>query len=242
MASDRVTFRRARRPEHKQQRYDAILAAARSQGLRKGVRNVSLADIASEVGVHKSALLRYFETREEIYLHLMAESWQEWVGGMRGEIEQLPVDSVDGVASVIARTLADRPLLCDLMMHTPLTLERNVSLESVRAYKLAALASLAEGTALMRRVLPDLTEADVMDLMVIVTGVAAALWQAAHPPPALIALYAEDPQLAHGQVEFIPALQRVVEVTLRGLLSRPSGLSGRPAEGEEPSVVDAPPE
>jgi AcrR family transcriptional regulator len=241
MASDRLPFRRARRPEHKQQRHDAILAAARSQGLRKGVRNVSLADIASEVGVHKSALLRYFETREEIYLHLMAEGWQEWVEGMRGDLEQLPVGSVDGVAGVVARTLADRPLLCDLMMHTPLTLERNVSLEAVRAYKLATSASLADGTALLRRVLPDLTEADILDLMVVVTGVAAALWQAAHPPPALVALYAEEPQLAHGQVEFTPALQRVVEVTLRGLLASP-GSSGRPPQREEPGVVDAPPE
>jgi AcrR family transcriptional regulator len=223
VGTERATFRRARRPEHKQQRYEAILAAARSQGLRKGVRNVSLADIAAEVGVHKSALLRYFETREEIYLHLMAEGWQEWVEGMRGELGQLPVGSMGGVAAVFARTLADRPLLCDLMMQTPLTLERNVSLESVRAYKLATFASLADGTALLRRVLPGLTEAGVMDLMVVVTAVAAALWQAAHPPPALVALYAEDPQLGHGQVEFTPSLERVIEVTLIGLLQRPPG-------------------
>jgi AcrR family transcriptional regulator len=237
MAPD-AAFRRARRPEHKKQRYEAILAAARSQGLRKGVRNVSLADIAAEVGVHKSALLRYFETREEIYLHLMAEGWQEWVDGMRGELGELPVGSVTGLAGVLARTLADRPLLCDLMMHTPLTLERNVSLESVRAYKVSAYASLADGAALLRRVLPGLTDADVADLMVVVTAVAAALWQTTHPPPTLVALYAEDPALAHVHMEFVPGLQRVIEVTLSGLLRCPRGES---AEREEPGVVDAPP-
>jgi AcrR family transcriptional regulator len=229
MGTDRAPFRRARRPEHKQQRYEAILAAARSQGERKGVNNVSLADIAAEVGVHKSALLRYFETREEIYLHLTAEGWQDWVDGMRDELTQLPVGSVTGVAEVVARTLADRPLLCDLMTHTSLTLERNVSLEAVRSFKLAALAALADAEALIRRVLPDLTDDDVRDLVGAVSAVAAGLWQATHPPATLVALYAEDPRLGHTRLEFTPALQHLIEVVLTGLLHpRDRGGTSRP--------------
>ena len=41
------------------------------------------------------------------------------------------------VADVFARGFADRPLFCDLIAHTPLNLERNVSPEAVRRYKLA---------------------------------------------------------------------------------------------------------
>jgi len=203
--------------------------------VRKGVRNVSLADIAAEVGVHKSALLRYFETREEIYLHLTAEGWQDWVDGMRGDLAQLPVGSVTGVAQLIARTLADRPLLCDLMTHAPLTLERNVSLEAVRSFKLAALAALADITEQIRRVLPPLTDADVMDLVGAVTAIAAGLWQTTHPPAALVALYAEDPRLGHAQVEFTPSLQRLSEVVLTGLLARASAGA---APGQESSRHD----
>ncbi|WP_433555708.1 TetR family transcriptional regulator [Pseudonocardia xinjiangensis] len=229
MGTDGAPFRRARRPEHKQQRYEAILAAARSQAERKGVSNVSLADIAAEVGVHKSALLRYFETREEIYLHLTAEGWQDWVDGMRDELAQLPVGSVTGVAEVVARTLAARPLLCDLMTHTSLTLERNVSLEAVRNFKLAALAALADAEVLIRRVLPDLTDDDVRDLVGAVSAVAAGLWQATHPPATLVALYAEDPRLEHTRLEFTPSLQHLIEVVLTGLLHpRDGGGAPRP--------------
>jgi AcrR family transcriptional regulator len=39
---------------------------------------VSLADIAARVGIHKSALLRYFETREQIFLELTAAAWRDW--------------------------------------------------------------------------------------------------------------------------------------------------------------------
>ena len=43
------------------------------------------------------------------------------------------------VADVFARSFGDRPLFCDLIAHTPLNLERNVSPEAVRRYKLTSL-------------------------------------------------------------------------------------------------------
>jgi len=79
-----TTFQRARRPEQKQQRHEAILAAAHAAALEAGVRSVSLNDIAERIGIHKSALLRYFETREQIFLELTARSWREWAASGRG--------------------------------------------------------------------------------------------------------------------------------------------------------------
>ena len=46
-----------------------------------GVRAVSLAGIAARAGIDKSALLRYFETREQIFLELTAREWRAWVQG-----------------------------------------------------------------------------------------------------------------------------------------------------------------
>ena len=55
-------FLRARRPEHKQQRRDAILVAARDLARTSGVRNVSLGAVAEAVGLAKSNISRYFGT------------------------------------------------------------------------------------------------------------------------------------------------------------------------------------
>ena len=147
-----MTFQRARRPEHKRQRYEAILAAARTLAVRDGVRAVSLADIAAAVGMHKSALLRYFETREEIYLRLAADDWRDWVAAMRVALAPLPAGSVAEVAAAFATTLGERPLLCDLLTHAPLNLERNVSLETVREFKRTAVGSVDELSAQVRTV------------------------------------------------------------------------------------------
>lgn len=214
-----MTFQRARRPEHKRQRYEAILAAARSLATRDGVRAVTLSDIAAEVGVHKSALLRYFETREEIYLRLAATDWRDWVAALRSALGALRAGDVPGVAAALGTTLAERPLLCDLLTHAPLNLERNVSLESAREFKLAAVGAVDEIAAEVRTVLPSLTAGQAFDLVGSVTLIAAGLWQLGHPPPTLATLYEQEPTLGHANLPFLPTITRMAETIIRGQLA-----------------------
>lgn len=220
MARDPVNFQRARRPEHKRQRQAAILAAARALGLREGVRNVSLADIAAEVGVHKTALLRYFGTREEIYLELAGEAWEEWASTMCVELAGLPIGSVTEVASTFAHTLDARPLLCDLLTHAPLNLERNVSLTAVLTFKVTVLAAVGDIVNGLRERLPDLTERDGWDLITGVNAIAAGLWQICHPPAAVNTLYQENPKIAHAYPAFVPTVTRLTETLVLGLRAR----------------------
>jgi AcrR family transcriptional regulator len=219
------TYQRARRPEQKVERRAAILGAARELALRDGVRAVSLADIAALVGIHKSALLRYFETREQIFLELTAEAWREWTAALHAELD--PVTPAPGaygsdasalVADVFARSFGDRPLLCDLIAHTPLNLERNVSPEAVHRYKLTSLGAVDEAAAVAARVLPDLTVAECGEFVAALASLAGAVWQIANPGPALAELYASDPALARACVDVTPRLRRTGEVLLAGLI------------------------
>src|SRR5882672_1150290 len=150
---DASDFQRARSPEAKQQREDAILAAARSLGAKRGIRQITLTDIAEAVGMHKSALLRYFETREQIFLHLTAEDWREWSAALRAKLERVGSPTAKSVAAAFSTTLADRGMFCDLLAQAPLNLERNVSLEAVRSFKLATLEEVAAIGAELHRLL-----------------------------------------------------------------------------------------
>lgn len=220
------SYQRARRPEQKLERRDAILSAARDLALRDGVRAVSLADIAARVGIHKSALLRYFETREQIFLELTAQAWREWVAALHAELDPgapaAPGSSARAsralVADVFARSFGDRPLLCDLIAHTPLNLERNVSPEAVRRYKLDSLGAVDEAAAVVRRVLPDLTPTECGEFVAALASLAGAVWQIANPAPALAELYASDPALSRACVELTPRLRRTAEILLAGLI------------------------
>jgi AcrR family transcriptional regulator len=217
------TYRRARRPEQKLERRDAILGAARELALRDGVRAVSLAGIAARVGIHKSALLRYFETREQIFLELTAQAWREWTTALHAGLDPFSRDSAAPgsaalVADVFARSFGDRPLLCDLIAHTPLNLERNVSAEAVRRYKRTSLAAVDEAAAIAQRVLPELTLAECGEFVAALASLAGAVWQIANPVAALAELYAADPALAGACVDLTPRLRRTAEILLAGLI------------------------
>jgi AcrR family transcriptional regulator len=211
--------RRARSAEAKRQRERDILDAARSLAEARTIREVTLTDIAAAVGMHKSAMLRYFETREQIFLALAAEGWQEWSGAVRAGLARTelartvaPAD----VAAVLAETLTARPLFCDLLAHTPLNLERNVTLETAYRFKLAAVAEA-------RRVAADLASRleiempQAIDAVATATGMAGALWQMAAPGTALTDLYDRYPDLAHAKVDVEPRLTGILSALLTGM-------------------------
>jgi len=223
------TFLRARRPEQKQQRREEILAAARELATADGVRTVSLAGIAALAGIDKSALLRYFETREQIFLELTAREWPGWVQALHDGLDDAdPASAGPGlVADVVARSFGDRPLLCDLLAHAPLNLERNVSPEAVRGYKLISLAAVGEAAGVVHRVLPDLTEGECLEFISAIASLAGSLWQIANPVPALAALFASDPALAQACVDLVPRLRRTADILLAGLIPSRPLLAGR---------------
>jgi AcrR family transcriptional regulator len=217
-------FLRARRPEQKQQRQEAILGAARELALSDGVRGVSLAGIAARAGIDKSALLRYFETREQIFLELTAREWGPWVAALHDGLDGATPGSAGLVAEVVARSFADRPLFCDLLAHTPLNLERNVSPENVRGYKLISLASVDAAAAIVHRALPDLTGDECGEFIAALASLAGSVWQMANPVPALAELFASDPALGLACIDLEPRLRRTADIVLAGLIpSRPGG-------------------
>ena len=209
------TFQRARSAEAKAAREQAILDAARGLASERGIREITLTDIADAVGMHKSAMLRYFETREEIFLRLTADGWREWTPVLCDRVRAASTPA--GVAAAFAETLAARGPFCDLIAQAPLNLERNVSVESVRAFKLVTLEEVERIGGELRRLL-GLDETQAVDVIATATSLAGALWQMATPGPHIQALYRSDPRLAHAVVDVEPRLQRVLGALLRGIV------------------------
>ncbi|MFI7699999.1 TetR family transcriptional regulator [Nonomuraea sp. NPDC049480] len=207
-------FLRARRPEHKQQRREAILAAARELARQSGVRTVSLRAVAAAAGLAKSNVVRYFGTREEIYLELAAEEWQGW---REAATERLRAAGGPGdVVDALAETLEARPLMCDLLGYVSGSLEHNVSLEAARAFKVALLDVGADLGAQVARA-TGLTDGEALELVGVATGLAAFLYPMAHPSPVLAELYAQEPRFAAARPPFLPTLKRALTAFLAGL-------------------------
>jgi AcrR family transcriptional regulator len=236
-------FQRARSPEAKRVREAAILDAARRLGAERGIREVTLTDIADAVGMHKSAMLRYFETREEIFLRLTAEGWRDWAPALAERLRAVERPDPDAVAGAFAATLVARPMFCDLLAQTPLNLERNVSVERVREFKLTTGEGLGQIVPAVRAALPGLTEQDGVDLVAAATSMAGTFHQIATPGPEVAALYRSDPRLAHALVDVEPRLTRILAAMLRGTVSPapPARTAGTaPPDGRPGPAAPAP--
>ncbi len=142
--------------------------------------------------------------------------WREWSTGLRAVAA---TRSPAAVARVFASTLAARGLFCDLLAQAPLSLERHVSLNAVRAFKLITLAEVDAIVAVVRRLLPGLTERDSVDLIAAATAMSGAFWQMATPGPEVATLYRSDPRLAHAVVDVEPRVARLLKAMLEGMLA-----------------------
>jgi AcrR family transcriptional regulator len=211
------TFKRARSADHKAQRREAILAAAARLAVEHGVRQVTLADIAGVVGIHKSALLRYFATREEIFLELTGRAWTDWAQQCSAELGEIERGDADAVADVLADGFVTRPLLCDLIPHTALNLERHASQAAVRAYKMTSLGAVERVAAALAGPLAQLGPTERGELVSAVALLAGSMYQIATPPPALAELYRSEPALGHALLDLPDRLRRAARVMIAGL-------------------------
>ena len=129
-------------------------------------------------------------------------------------------DAHRGARRLLASSLDERPLFCDLLAHAQVSLEREVSAASVRTYKVAALDALAELDPALTRAIPGLTGEAAWNLIASATALAATLWQTANPGEVLAKLYAEDPSLAHARAEFAPRMTEILDALIIGLIAQ----------------------
>jgi AcrR family transcriptional regulator len=68
--------------EHRQQRLDAILEAAREIVLDDGVDSLTFAGVAARAGLARNSLYEYFDTREALLLALLEAELPAWINAI----------------------------------------------------------------------------------------------------------------------------------------------------------------
>jgi len=222
-----ATFQRARSEEQRELRRQAILTTAAAMLTEMPVAQVSLNELSRRVGLAKSNVLRYFESREAVLRELLDSVWQEWLAGLDQDLAVVdpsapPAKRGDQLAPVIASSLASRPVLCDLISAQAAVLEHNLSPKVAAEYKRAAIANAVSLTGLVVEHLGELGDHDAVRFAAALVMVTGAVWTHAHPSAAMLAAYEADPDLASMGLDFTDTLRQVLEVLIAGLLARSS--------------------
>ncbi|MFC8074992.1 TetR family transcriptional regulator [Streptomyces sp. NPDC057307] len=222
------TFQRARSEEQRAQRRQAILDTTASMLSEMPVAQVSLNELSRRVGLAKSNVLRYFESREAVLLELLDVAFRDWLENLAEELASgVDTDAPmpgrgDRVAAVVAASLADRPVLCDLTASQAAVLERNVSPTVAAEFKRAAIANVGTLAGLVRARVPELGEEDATRFAVVCVMTAGPIWTHTQPSAAMLAAYESDPSLAAMRIDFTTTLREMLEVVLSGMLARAS--------------------
>ena len=190
------------------------------------VAEISLNELSRRVGLAKSNVLRFFESREAVLLELLDDFLGRWLDDLTGELavgiepDASPLVRATQLAEVLSASLASRVVLCDLFGAQGGVLEHNVSVEVVKRHKRASLAKLATMSGLLRHHVPELGDgAQLFCLMTLIS--AGALSSYVPPPPSLLAAYAEEPGLGVHNLDLRDALRISITSSLVGVLPRP---------------------
>lgn len=111
-------FTRARSAAQRQDRLAQLTTATRECLEQTRAATLTLGDVAAAAGLAKSGILRYVGSREALLLRVMYDEHLRWIDALADELGRATP------AAALARTLAARPVLCDLIAASPVLIGR----------------------------------------------------------------------------------------------------------------------
>ncbi len=172
------------------QRRQAILDTAVEMLAERPLAEISLRELSDRVGLAKSNVLRYFDSREAVYLEVLDRLWTAWLDELEPVLEEAPSDA-EAVATKVATSLAGNPLLCELISSMAGVLERNITVEYARVFKSNASRNADRLAAMVRRHFPVIGEHGAGHFAGSVFVIVAGLWPYARPTEAVAQVMAE---------------------------------------------------
>jgi AcrR family transcriptional regulator len=218
----RHRFQRARKPEEKEVRRQAILKAARKLLGEVGTSELSLSELARRSGVSKANVYRYFESREDVLLQLWIEEVRELGERLEGAFAKLAPGDANGVIAAVVAGFATQPKLCELMSIASPVLERHLSAHAIVSAKQNLATLTAHIAGLLHARIPEIPIEDCAWLAGAASTWVAGIWPAVNPPPAVVEALSR-PEPAAMQPAFERDFTRLLSVLVKGLLPRRQG-------------------
>lgn len=215
------TWKRARKPEQKAERIDAILDAAGVLLEENGLEGTGLNAIARQAGLSKPNLYVYFESREAILLQLLLNESAVWAKSFKRRLGQIEkIGDVDAVAQAFADSLARRRRFCILSASLASVFEHNVGPETVSQFKREFLEIVQPCVSALSEALPKLGDEDSFRGLAMLVMSATGMWAHCHPSRSVETVL-KQPEFEHMKFDFRDTVARLTVCFLEGLQSRP---------------------
>ncbi len=219
----KMTVKRATNHQQKEARREAILAAARDLFLEAGFFDVNMASIAKRSGLAKGTVYLYFQTKEEIFLTLSTEEFENWLDMFDEELVKAGDNlEIKSFLDVLKRVLHQRDVMTRLISLLHLVLEKNISFEEAFAFKMNLKERSEKTSELVEKALPFLDKGQGIEVLTTLHCLMVGFGQMSDPSPVLSKVL-EHPDLAAFRVDLEERLVDSLSLFLIGLKCRSEG-------------------
>lgn len=215
-----MNWQRARTEEKKDERKGAIYQAALKLFRQKGYDGVSFNGIAAEAGFTKSNLYRYFSSKDDIFLTIFSDLFEDWVDDCLKQLKDLETKAeINEFAEAWLASTQGRDEYLDLATLMLTSLERNSSFEQLIAFKGTAMKRLYEIACEVCRIYPSLNIEQGFRYLTLSFAATNNYWAGATENDNLNKIYQME-EFQTLKPDFEGNLKASIEIILLGLLAQ----------------------
>ncbi len=146
-------------------RKEEIINACEKLYKTMSFKEITMKEIANATSFTRTSIYNYFQTKEEIFLALLAREYEKWADELEAVADKNESLSTDELADKIAHSLDDRVQLLKLMSMNHYDMEENSREERLAEFKASYGRAMKNMSAGVRKFIPDMSGMDLQDFI-----------------------------------------------------------------------------
>ena len=130
-----------------------------------GFKDITICDIGEKTSFTRTSIYNYFQTKEEIFLALLAREHAAWAADLDELARTHEAMTADEFAGALAHTLEKRGRLLKLMSMNLYDMEGNSRIENLVAFKTVYANTLRALRDCLAKFFPRMTAADIEEFL-----------------------------------------------------------------------------
>ena len=123
-------------------------------------KDITVRDIGKETSVGRTSFYTYFQTKDEIFLTILAREYESWATDLRNLTKLSKAIRKEDLAQAIADTLEGRSLFLKILSENPFDMEANCRKECLEIYHEGYVNALSAIAEVLDKFCPKMTAAD----------------------------------------------------------------------------------
>ena len=146
-------------------RKEEIVSACASLYANRSFRDITIREIGEKTSFTRTSIYNYFQTKEEIFLALLQQEHELWIGDLEQILQKDGPLSAEELAGEMAAALERRGCMLKLMSMNIYDMEINSRLENLAAFKRVYRKALEQVALCLEKFVPRMGRTDREDFV-----------------------------------------------------------------------------